>query len=90
MGRWLAIGRVPGWDDLAKFSAELKATSKWRVSPRTTVTTVLALEDGRVLAECHGPDRKEFDAWLEQLGWQVESVTPISHLAKTGDIWAVE
>jgi uncharacterized protein with PIN domain len=90
MERWLAIGRVPGWDNLKKFTAELKATNQWRVSAKTTVTTVFALKDGRVVAECHGPDRAEFDAWLQDKGWQVESVTPIAHLAKAGDIWAVK
>ncbi len=90
MGHWLAIGKAPGWDDLTKFRAEMKGTKQWRVSPKTTVTTVFALADGRLLAECLGPDRAEFDAWLQEKGWQVESVTPISHLAKVGEIWAVK
>jgi hypothetical protein len=89
MGRWIAIGKAPGWDDITKFSAELKDTSKWRPDTRTTITTVYALGDGRLLAECNAPEQANFDAWLQQKGWQVESVTPITHLAKTGEIWKV-
>ena len=89
MGRWIAIGKAPGWDNLEKFTDELKAPTKWRVDPRTTITTVIALADGRMLAECHANSQEDFDAWLQQKGWQVESVTPIKHLAKTGEIWKV-
>jgi hypothetical protein len=89
MGRWIAIGTVPGWDDITKFGAELGETSKWRLDPQTTITTVFALADGRVVAECHGPKQQDFDAWLQQKGWKVESITPIKHLAKTGNIWKV-
>ncbi len=43
----------------------------------------------RMLAECHANKQEDFDAWLRQKGWQVESVTPIKHLARTGEIWKV-
>lgn len=89
MGRWIAIGTAPGWDDVATFTAEMKATKEWRADARTTVTTVFALADGRLLAECHAPAQADFDAWLKRKGWRVESVTPIRHLAKTGEIWKV-
>ncbi len=89
MGRWIAIGTAPGWADVAKFTAEMKATSQWRVDARTTITTVFALADGRLLAECHASKQADFEAWLHQKGWQLESVTPIKHLAKTGEIWTV-
>ena len=89
MGRWIAIGRAPGWDDLKRFSVELKDTNQWRVDPKTTVTSVYALGDGRMLAECHGPSQTEFEEWLRKKGWQVESVTPIRFVAKSGDIWNV-
>ena len=42
-----------------------------------------------MLAECHANKQEDFDAWLQQKGWQVESVTPIKHLARTGEIWKV-
>ncbi len=87
MGRWIAIGTAPGWGDVARFASELKATKEWRVDPRTTVTTVFALADGRLLAECHAAKQEDFEAWLKKKGWQVESVTAIKHLAKTGEIW---
>lgn len=90
MGRWIAIGRAPGWADLSTFSAKLKDTAKWRADPRTTITTVFALDDGRLIAECHAAKRETFDEWLQENEWEVESVTPIKHLAKTGDIWAVD
>jgi hypothetical protein len=89
MARWIAIGTVPGWDDVAKFTEELKATQAWRVDPRTTITTVFALADGRFLAECHAQKQADFEAWLQKKGWRVESVTAITHLAKTGEIWKV-
>ena len=89
MGRWIAIGKVPGWDDLAKFTEALKPTTQWRVDPRTTITSVIALADGRMLAECHANQQADFDAWLKQTGWQVESVTEIAHVARTGEIWRV-
>jgi len=89
MGRWIAIGTAPGWDDITKFGAELSETSMWRPDAQTTVTTVLALGDGRVLAECHAVKQEDFEAWLRQKGWRVESLTPIKHLAKTGSIWKV-
>ena len=90
MGRWLAVGTAPGWDELAKFSAELEETTKWRVNQKTTITTVFALGDGRLLAECHAPERADFEDWLQQKGWTVESLAPIKYIAKTGDIWSVE
>ena len=89
MGRWIAIGKVPGWDDLATFTNELKTTAKWRLDPRTTITEVIALADGRLLAECHANKQEDFDAWLQKTGWQVESVTPIKHVARTGEILQV-
>jgi hypothetical protein len=89
MGRWIAIGKVPGWDDLDKFTDDLKTTAKWRLDPRTTITEVVALTDGRVIAECHANSQAEFDAWLEKTGFQVDSVTPIKHIARTGEIWKV-
>jgi hypothetical protein len=89
MGRWIAIGTASGWDDLTKFGSEMSDTSKWRPDPQTTVTTVFALGDGRVMAECHATKQADFEAWLAQKGWQVESITPIKHLAKTGNIWKV-
>ena len=87
MGRWIAVGKAPGWDNLERFTAELKSTEKWRIDARTTITTVYALEDGRMIAECHTPEKTEFEAWLKKVGWTVESVTQIKTVAKTGDIW---
>ena len=89
MGRWIAIGKAPGWDDLKRFTAELKATNQWRVDPKTTVTSVYALGDGRLVAECHAPSPAEFEEWLRKKGWSVESVTPIRFVAKAGEIWNV-
>lgn len=87
MPRWIAIGRAEGWDDLGRFTKEMKGTPNWRVDPKTTITTVLALADGRVMAECHAPSQTDFDEWLKKRGWKVESVTQIRHVAKAGDIW---
>lgn len=89
MGRWIAVGKAPGWEDLKRFSEELKATDHWRVDPRTTITSVYALGDGRLVAECHAPSQAEFDEWLRKKGWNVESVTPIRFVARAGDIWSV-
>ena len=89
MGHWIAIGRQPAWNDLEKFSNDLQAPTKWRIDPRTTITTVMVLADGRMLAECHANKQEDFDAWLKQTGWEVESVSQIRHLAKTGEIWKV-
>ena len=89
MGHWIVIGKASGWDDLATFTAEMKATNKWRLNPRTTVTSVIALEDGRLLAECHAANQSDFEPWLEDKGWEVESITPIRHMARTGEIWKI-
>jgi hypothetical protein len=89
MGRWIAIGTAPGWEDITKFGAELRGTSKWRPDAQTTITTVFALGDGRMVAECHASKQEDFAAWLERKGWRVESLTSITHLAKTGSIWKV-
>ena len=89
MGRWIAIGKAPGWEDEKRFSAELKATNQWRIDPKTTITSVYALGDGRMIAEFHGASQAAFDAWLQKKGWTVESVTPIRVVAKTGDIWTI-
>ena len=89
MGRWIAIGTTPGWNDIEKFGNELAETSMWRVNPQTTITTVMALEDGRLLAECHAPRKDDFEAWLKQKDWNVESITAIKHVARTGSIWKV-
>jgi hypothetical protein len=90
MPRWIAIGTAPGWDDIQKFETEMHETNNWRPDARTTITTVIALDDGRLLAECHAIKQESFEAWLQQKGWNVESITPIKHLAKTGSIWAVK
>ena len=87
MARWIVIGKAPGWYDLKRFGEELKDTPQWRIDPKTTITSVYALEDGRMIAECHGVSQADFDAWLKKKGWTVESVTPIRHVAKSGDIW---
>ena len=89
MGRWLAIGTTPGWDNIASFGNELAETSKWRVNPQTTITMVIALEDGRLLAECHATRKEDFEAWLKEKNWKVDSITPIKHVARTGSIWKV-
>jgi hypothetical protein len=89
MGHWIAICKQPAWNDLEKFTGDLKAPTKWRVDPRTTITTVMVLADGRMLAECHAGKQADFDAWLKVQGWEVESVSQIRHLAKTGEIWKV-
>jgi hypothetical protein len=89
MGRWIAIGKAPGWDDLKRFSQEMKDTSQWRIDPKSTVTSVYALDDGRMVAEYHGPETAEFEDWLKKKGWSVESLTPIKHIAKSGEIWKV-
>lgn len=89
MPRWLAIGTVPGWDDIKKFGDEMHETHNWRPNARTTVTTVFSLGDGRLLAECHAVKQEDFEAWLQQKGWSVESITPIKYLARTGSIWEI-
>jgi flavodoxin len=90
MARWIVIGKAPGWDDIKRFSAELKDTPQWRIDPKTTVSTVFALADGRLVAECHGTSQSDFDEWFKKKGWTVESITPIRHVAKAGDIWKVD
>jgi hypothetical protein len=89
MGRWIAVGRVPGWDDLETFRKALKETAAWRLDAKTTITSVYTLGDGRVVAECHAPSQAEFDEWLRQKGWEVESVSAVKYVARTGDIWNV-
>ncbi|MBI3326771.1 MAG: hypothetical protein HYZ81_08730 [Nitrospinae bacterium] len=89
MRRWIAIGTAPGWDDIQKFGAEMCGTIHWRPDASMSITTVLALADGRLLAECHAIKQEDFEAWLRQKDWNVESITPIKHLAKTGSIWEV-
>ena len=89
MPRWLAIGRAQGWDNRDKFAEEMHETKNWRADARTTITKVLALEDGRLLAECHAQKQEDFDAWLQLKGWNVESITPIKHVANVGSIWEI-
>lgn len=84
-----APGTAPGWGDLQTFSAEMCGAHHWRPDATTSITTVMALADGRLLAECHAIKQEDFEAWLRQKGWTVESITPITHLAKTGSIWQV-
>ena len=90
MGRWIAIGKAPGWEEPKRFSAELKATNQWRPDAKTTITSVYALGDGRMIAEFHSASQAQVDEWLHRKGWTVESVTPIRLVAKSGDIWSVE
>ena len=85
--RWLAIGTAPGWDEIDKFGEELKSTSMWRLNPRTTITSVTALEGGRLLAECQGDSKETFEEWLKNKGWNIESITPVTHMARAGSIW---
>ena len=67
----------------------MRETNNWRPDARTTITTVIALENGCLLAECHALKQESFEVWLQQKGWNVESITPIKHLAKTGSVWEV-
>ena len=71
MPRWLAIGTADGWDNPEKFREQMAATKNWRPDARTTITTVLHLGDGKLLAECHSPSQDAFDPWLEQMGWNI-------------------
>jgi hypothetical protein len=90
MPRYIAIGKAPaGWDDHERLTSELKATNQWRLDPKTTITTVFTLADGRVIVEFHGPSQAEFDEWLDKKGIAVESVSQIKLVAKTGEIWKV-
>lgn len=84
MGRWIAIGEAPGWDDYERFKAETSGTAQWRVDAQTSITTVIALGDGRLLAECDAPKRERFEAWLAAKGWKVTSIVPVRYLARTG------
>jgi len=90
MPRWIAVGKAPGWDDLERLTKEMKQTQEWRLDPRTTITSVYALADGRAIAECHGQSQADFDQWLQKKGWTVESVTQIKAVAVTGEVWKVE
>ncbi len=87
MGRWIAIGRAPGWDEIETFTREMKGTANWRTAQRATITEVAALDDGRLIAECHAGSREAFEAWLAEKGWQVESISELRHVARTGEIW---
>jgi hypothetical protein len=89
MGRWIAIGTAPGWNDIAKLTVQMKATPMWRPAPRTTITSVIALADGRLVAECHAVAQADFEDWLRLKGWDVESVTPINCVARTGEVWKI-
>ena len=89
MRRWIATGTAPEWDDIQKFSAELRGTHNWRPDANTSITAVMALADGRLLAEGHALKQEDFEAWPRHKGWTVESITPIKHLARTGSIWEV-
>ena len=89
MARWIAVGKAPGWDALERLTKEMKQTQEWRIDPRTTITSVYVLGDGRLVAECHGQSQADFDEWLKKKGWTVESVTPITAVAKTGEVWKV-
>ena len=90
MPRWMAVGTAPGWSDSKKFGEELHATHHWRPDARTSITTVYALDDGRLVAECAGVNKADFEAWLKQKNWKVESVREIKLVAKTGSIWEIK
>ncbi len=90
MPRWMAIGTATGWNDHKKFGDEMHATHNWRPDARTSITNVYSLADGRLVAECAGVDKKDFEAWLKQKSWKVESVTEIKMLARTGSIWEIK
>ncbi|MFM9999633.1 MAG: hypothetical protein ACKVP1_12060 [Burkholderiaceae bacterium] len=87
MPHWIAIGTNEAWRDPLAFVAALADSARWRPSARTTVSSVLMLDDGRFVAECHGPALAEFEAWLADNGWQVESCRRAERIARTGSIW---
>ena len=90
MPRWMAVGTAQGWNDSKKFGEELHATHHWRPDARTSITTVYALDDGRLVAECSGVNQADFEAWLKQKNWNVESISEIKLVAKTGSIWEIK
>lgn len=87
MGRWIAIGRASGWEELETLTAQMKGTENWRVTPKTSITSVFILGDGRLLAECQGESKADFETWLRQRNWRVEDLVSVGHVARTGDIW---
>ena len=50
----------------------------------------MLLEDGRFVAECHGPTLAEFEHWLSDNGWQVESCRRAERIARTGSVWDLD
>lgn len=87
MPHWIAIGTQPQWKDAAALRAALKDSTQWRPTARTTVTSVLLLEDGRFLAEAQGPALEEFQAWLAAQGCELESCRQATAVARTGSAW---
>ena len=87
MPHWIAIGTQPHWQDAPAFRASLADSSRWRPTARTAVTAVMLLDDGRFLAEAHGPSLDEFQAWLKASGCEIESCRQALRVARAGNIW---
>lgn len=87
MPHWIAIGTQPHWEDAPTFRSALADSSRWRPTSRTAITSVMLLDDGRFMAEGHGPSLDEFQSWLQANGCEIESCRRALRVAHAGTIW---
>lgn len=90
MPHWIAIGTNDAWRDPQVMRAALADSARWRPTARSSISSVMLLEDGRFVAECHGPTLAEFEHWLSDNGWQVESCRRAERIARTGSVWDLD
>ena len=90
MGRWIAVGRKPAWSTFEAFRDDLKANDKWRLDAKTSISSAIVLQDGRVLVECQAAEQAAFDDWLKARDIEVESLSELSHIALNGNVWSLK
>lgn len=71
-----------------QFNEALGTVPKWRPNPRTTILKVYCnLGEGKLVSECEAVEQAQFEEWIAQTGWPVDSIYQVDLVQQVGNIW---
>ena len=87
MARFIAVHNTPGITE-EEFREKLTAVRRWRPDRRTTILKVYGdLEHDRLVSECEALEQSQFEDWIKEVGWPIESIHQVGLIAQVGNIW---
>ena len=87
MPRFIAFHTLPGITE-EHFNEALGDASKWRPNPRTTILKVYCnLAEGKLVSECEAVEQAQFEEWIANTGWPVDSIHQVDLVQQVGNIW---